>query len=53
MLTLNERIVSFVSPNSLAMKTTAGDTILDARGEIRVKALIKPSNAHFLLAANI
>ena len=48
MLTLKERIVSSVSPNSAAMKEIAGENMLDARGEIKVIALIKLSNAHFL-----
>lgn len=51
MLTLNERIVSFVSLNSAAINEMAGENMLEARGEIKVMALIKLSNAHFLLEA--
>lgn len=49
MLTLKERIVSLVSLNSAAMKVIAGENMLEARGEIKVIALTRPSNAHFLL----
>jgi hypothetical protein len=33
------------------MNTTAGENMLDARGERNVKALIKARRAHFLLEA--
>lgn len=48
MLTLKDRIVSSVSLNSAAMKEIAGENMLEARGEIKVIALIKLSRAHFL-----
>lgn len=48
MLTLNDNNVVLVTLNSSAMKLTAGANILDASGEIIVKALIKASKLHFL-----
>ena len=49
MLTLRDKIVSFVSPNSIATYEMAGENMLEASGEIRVMALIRPSKDHFLL----
>lgn len=51
MLTLNDNNVVLVTLNSSAMKLTAGANILDASGEIIVKALIKASKLHFLPGA--
>jgi hypothetical protein len=48
MLTLNERMVSLVSLNSAAIKVIAGENMLEARGEIKVMALINARRAHFL-----
>lgn len=50
MLTLKDKIVSFVSPNSAATYEMAGENMLEASGEIRVMALIRASKVHFLLA---
>ena len=48
METLNESSVWLVTLRSLAIYPTAGENMLEARGEMRVMELISANRPHFL-----